>query len=156
MEYSEAVRQRNKTVNKKEKGRLLDEFIQVTGYNRKSAIRLLGRSGVQSPNKRRGRRRRYWSEAVDALRDIWEASDRLHSKRLQPFMGELVRVMRKHGELSVNADLEAELCRMSASTIDRLLKPWKRFGGATSFKHYQGREHTEAGNSNSNILRLDR
>jgi hypothetical protein len=129
MEYSEAVRQRYKTVNKKEKGRLLDEFIQVTGYNRKSAIRLLSRSGVQSPKKHRGRRRRYGNEAVAALRDIWEASDRVCSKRLQPFMGEMVRVMRQHGELSVNADLEAELCRMSASTIDRLLKPWRRFGG---------------------------
>jgi hypothetical protein len=129
MEYSEAVRQRYKTVNKKEKGRLLDEFIQVTGYNRKSAIRLLSRNGVQSPKKHRGRRRRYGNEVVDALRDIWEASDRVCSKRLQPFMGEMVRVMRQHGELSVNADLEAELCRMSASTIDRLLKPWRRSGG---------------------------
>jgi hypothetical protein len=129
IEYSEAVRQRYKAVNKKGKGRLLDEFIQVTGYNRKSAIRLLSMNSVQRLKKRRGRRRCYGNEVVDALRDIWEASDRLCSKRLHPFMGEIVRVMRQHGELLVNADLEAELCRMSASTIDRLLKPWKRFGG---------------------------
>ena len=53
----------------------------------------------------------------------------LCSQRLQPFVGELVRVMRQHGELAVNATVEAELCRMSPSTIDRLLRPWRRLGG---------------------------
>ncbi len=30
---------------------------------------------------------------MDALRQTWEASDRLCSKRLKPFLGELARVM---------------------------------------------------------------
>jgi len=38
-------------------------------------------------------------------------------------------VMRQHGELAVNASLEAKLCQMSPSTIDRLLRPWRRLGG---------------------------
>jgi hypothetical protein len=66
---------------------------------------------------------------VDALRKVWEASDRLCSKRLKPFVGEMVKVMRQHSELAVNASLEAELCRMSPATIDRLLRPWRRLGG---------------------------
>ena len=129
VEYSEAIQWRYLKSSKKEKGRILDEFIQVTGYNRKAAIRLLHHKNIPRPRKRRGRPRRYGNEAVDALRKVWEASDRLCSKRLQPFIGEMVRVMRRHGELAVNAHLEAELCRMSASTIDRLLKPLRRLGG---------------------------
>jgi hypothetical protein len=70
---------------------------------------------------------------VQALRQVWEASDRLCSKRLKPFLGELVKVMRRHGELAVNARVEAELCRMSPSTIDRLLRPWRRLGGRRPF-----------------------
>ena len=129
LEYTEAVRWRYLNARKREKGKILDEFIQVTGYHRKAAIRLLHRKGLRKREQRRGRRRRYGYEAVDALRKVWEASDRLCSKRLKPFIGELVRVMRQHGELTVNANLEAELCQMSPSTIDRLLRPWRRLGG---------------------------
>jgi hypothetical protein len=114
---------------RKEKGIILDHFIQVTGYHRKAAIRLLRRDGSPRQGKRRGRRPRYGPEAVETLRKVWEASDRLCSKRLKPFLGELVRVMRQHSELAVNATMEAELCQMSPSTIDRRLRPWRRLGG---------------------------
>ena len=40
-EYTEAVRGRYLRAGKKEKGRIPDEFTQVTGYHRKAAIRLL-------------------------------------------------------------------------------------------------------------------
>jgi hypothetical protein len=63
------------------------------------------------------------------LKVVWEASDRLCSKRLQPFLPELVRVMRRHGELAVGEEVEAELCAMSPATMDRLLRPWRRLGG---------------------------
>ena len=129
LEYREAVRWRYLNAKKKEKGRILDEFVQVTGYHRKAAIRLLRRGGADQPAKRRGCRRRYGDEAVEVLRQVWETSDRLCSKRLQPFIGELVRVMRRHGELAVNARVEDQLSRMSASTIDRRLRPWRRLGG---------------------------
>ena len=70
---------------------------------------------------------------MDALRKVWEASDRLCYKRLKPFLGELVKVMRQHGELAVNAGLEDQLCQMSPSTIDRLLRPYRRLGGCHPF-----------------------
>ena len=95
LEYKEAVRWRYLKAGKKEKGRILGEFIQVTRYHRKAAIRLLRRYGPQRQRSRRGRRRRYGDEVLDALREVWEASDRLCSKRLKPFLGELVRVMRQ-------------------------------------------------------------
>lgn len=41
LEYAEAIRLRYLKGDKKEKGKILSEFVKVTGYNRKSAIRLL-------------------------------------------------------------------------------------------------------------------
>jgi len=129
LEYTGAVRWRYLKARKKDKGKILDEFIQVTGYHRKAAIRLLNREVSQKREKQRGRRQRYRYEVTEALRKVWEASDRLCSKRLKPFVGEMVMVMRQHGELAVNASLETELCQISPSTIDRLLKPWRHPGG---------------------------
>ncbi len=43
-------------------------------------------------------------------------------------MPELVGILKRSGELSVTEETEAQLCRMSASTIDRLLQRWRRGG----------------------------
>jgi hypothetical protein len=78
-EYTKAVRWCYLKAVKKEKGRILDEFIRVSGYHRKAAIHLLHRDGWPGKGKRLGRRRRYGNEVVDALRQTWESSDRLCS-----------------------------------------------------------------------------
>ena len=63
-----------------------------------------------------------------ALKVIWEASDRLCSKRLQPFVPELVSILKRCGELTVTEEIEAQLCRMSHSTMDRFLRRWRGRG----------------------------
>ncbi len=108
---------------------MLDEFMQVTGFHRKAVIRLLCRLGQPRTNERRGRRRRYGSGATEVLRVVWEASDRLCSKRLKPFLPEMVKALRRHGEQIIDAAMESQLCRMSPSTIDRLLRPYRKVGG---------------------------
>ncbi len=129
LEYAEALRGRYLGASKEEKGKMLDEFTKVTGLHRKAAIRLLHRLGRARVSKRLGRPRRYKAEMAEALRAVWEASDRLCSRRLQPFLPEMIKVLRRHGEQMIDATTERELCRMSASTIDRLLRPWRKFGG---------------------------
>ena len=128
-EYAQAIRARYYESNKKEKGKILDEFTQVTGLHRKAAIRLLKRLGQPRASKRRGRPFLYGATIQEELKAIWEASDRLCSKRLQPFLPEMVKVLRRHDEQRIDSSIEAELCRMSASTIDRLLRPYRRQGG---------------------------
>ena len=127
-EYTEAMGRRYVVASKKGKGMLLDEFTEVTGYHRKAAIRLLGQGGRRKELKRRGRPRQYGPQLAEALKVVWEASDRICSRRLHPFLPELVRILRQHGEGMVTAEVESELCRMSASTIDRLLRPWRQNG----------------------------
>ena len=132
LEYAQAIRLRYLRASKVEKGKILDEFMQVTGLHRKAAIRLLSRANQPKIGKRRGRRKQYGPDVAGMLKAVWEASDRLCSKRLQPFLPEMVKVLRQHGEQRINAFLEEQLCQMSPSTIDRLLRPYRKIGGRKS------------------------
>ena len=76
-------------------------------------------------NKKSGRPRQYGATVARALRVVWEATDRLCSKRLHPFLPELVKVLRRHGNSTMTAEIEAQLCQISSSTIDRLLRPYR-------------------------------
>jgi hypothetical protein len=127
-EYVEAIRPRYLRALKARKGKILDEFTQVTGLHRKAAVRLLNRTAKKWNSRCRGRPKEYGPDAAGMLKVIWEASDRLCSKRLQPFLPEMVKVLRRHGE-RINSNLENLICQMSASTIDRLLRPCRKVGG---------------------------
>lgn len=133
MEYAHAIRPRYIAGSKKTKGEILNEFAKVTGLHRKAAIRLLHRLNHPVSRKRCGRPPEYGPEVSAMLKEIWEASDRLCSKRLQPFLPEMIKVLRRHSEKHINAAMEAQLCRMSPSTIDRLLRPARRTGEGNQF-----------------------
>ena len=81
LEYARAVSPRYLAAGKREKGVILDEFCKTTGHHRKSAVRLLG-SPPKPTRTGLGRPREYGPAVVEALRQVWEASDRLCSKRL--------------------------------------------------------------------------
>ena len=105
-----------------EKVRILDEFVAVTGYHRKHAMRLLrdGRTGKQSGPRLA---RRLYDEAVrEALVVLWEASDRICGKRLKPLLPVLIEGMERYGHLQLAAEVRAALLRVSAATIDRALR----------------------------------
>jgi hypothetical protein len=125
LEYAEAIRGRYLKASKKIKTKILDEFVAATGLHRKAAIRMLNRVRENDVRKRSGRPRLYSLEAHSALTSAWEAADRLCSKRLHPFLPELVGILVRKGEITVSAQTQAELCRMSPSTIDRLRHRWR-------------------------------
>jgi hypothetical protein len=128
-EYTEAIRERYRKASKEGKGEILDEFTKTTGLHRKAAIRLLNRGSGSPVKKRRGRPQRYGLPIVEALKAMWEASDRLCSKRLHPFLPELIRVMRRSGETKMTVEIETQVCQMSTATIDRRLRSWRQKGG---------------------------
>ena len=113
---------------KKIKTKILDEFVAATRLHRKAAIRLLNRRSRPPGGKRRGRPRMYGLEVMAALRVAWEAADRLCSKRLHPFLPELAGILERHDELSLIQETKTQLCRMSPSTIDRILRRWRGNG----------------------------
>src|SRR3954452_2399870 len=104
-----------------ERQRILDEFVSVTGYHRKHAIRLLG-----GPPRARGggagEPRRVYREAERAaLIVLWEAADRICGKRLKAALPTLVEAMERHGHLRLEPAVRERLLAMSAATMDRLL-----------------------------------
>jgi len=83
---------------KQDKVRILDEFVALSGYHRKHAIRILANSAKhraeQSATGEVVRSRRVYDEAVkEALVTIWEAADRICSKRLKAILCTLVEAM---------------------------------------------------------------
>jgi hypothetical protein len=122
-----AVAERYRGGRRSEKVRILDEFVAVTGYHRKHAIRLLtGRSLLEAPpgSQRLARAPTIYGEPVrDALVILWEASDRVCGKRLKPLLPVLVAALERHGHLQLDAHVRRCLLDVSAATIDRLLAP---------------------------------
>lgn len=123
-ELTDAVRQRYTEVSKQDKAKILDEFVSLTGYHRKHAIRVLGSSGEATATNSNAVGRRIYDEAVkEALIVLWEASDRICGKRLKAALPVFIETMERNGHLDLDAEVRSRLLQMSASTIDRLLAP---------------------------------
>lgn len=120
-EVVRVVRERYLGANKDERKMILDQFVAVTGYHRKHAIRLLnGRAEVVQP-KPRGTKSIYDEAVKEALIVLWEASDRICGKRLKALIPQLLPALEKHGHLDLDAEVRSKVMLASAATIDRLL-----------------------------------
>ena len=103
-----------------EKRLILDEFVALTGYHRKHAVRVLNGSAI-TPRARRGRRCVYDAAVTEGLIVLWEASDRMCGKRLKALLPTLVPALEHHGHLSLDPAVRERLLAVSAATIDRRL-----------------------------------
>ena len=116
------LRRRYMMATKKEKTRILDEFIAVSGYHRKHAVRLLGKQHQLKEVNKQITSQRIYNEAVkEALIIIWETADRICSKRLKAAIPDLMNAMERHKHLKLNPTVHQRLLKISASSIDRLL-----------------------------------
>jgi hypothetical protein len=120
--------------SKKQKGVILAELVQLTEYSRVYARRILRQHGQrtksppQAPPGRSARRRApYYDEQVQiALLKIWRIMDYICGKRLRAALPELVTVLERHNELCCDRATREKLLRVSAATIDRLLRVERR------------------------------
>jgi hypothetical protein len=135
-ELLESIQPRYLKANKHNKARILDEFVAATGYHRKYATRVLRHGPKAKGLGKKGRCKEYQGEVVTVLTYVWEICGRICSKRLKPFLPEIVAVLERHHELTLSAEVKSQLLRMSRSTIDRCLKAarfeQKRHGLATT------------------------
>ncbi|MFM0351680.1 integrase catalytic domain-containing protein [Paraburkholderia sp. RL17-347-BIC-D] len=118
---TEAVGERYRRSGRIDKHQILDEFVELTGYHRKHAIRVLCREPTP-PQGKPGPPRRYDDEVRAALITLWEASDRICGKRLKALLPTLVDSLTRHGHLSLSKEMHQRLRQISAATIDRLLR----------------------------------
>jgi hypothetical protein len=125
--------------SKKEKIVMLNEFIQITGYNRSYAARILRKKKVLGyltiddkrikytiSTKKKKKKKHYDQDVLLALNQLWEEADSICSKRLAPFLAELIEVLEKYGEITLTREVQEKLLTISPATIDRLLAPIRK------------------------------
>jgi len=107
---------------------ILDEICKTTCLNRKYVIGLLQAKTDLKARKDRPPTKRpptYTNEHAYYLKKIWNILDCPCGQRLVSVMTETIEALSRHKEISLSEGIREKLCHMSASTIDRLLKPWK-------------------------------
>ncbi len=149
---SSVTHERYRKARKKEKQQILDEFCATTGYSRGYArfiLRNHGREvwlrgkriviGDRHKRQQRVKPRYYDEDVVKTLIRLWELLNYLCGKRLVAILPELIKKLEQFGELRVPAVTKEKLLRISASSVDRLLKAERR-------KHQlRARSHTKPG-----------
>jgi hypothetical protein len=146
------VAERYRKVSKREKGMILDEFIQLTGYNRAYASHVLHNHGravrsvpgvvmILDATKKAVRQREkiYDRKVHEALRKIWAIMDYICGKRLAPVLKEVVIRLERHKEIALDEETRGKLFKISAASIDRLLAPDRK---KLTLK---GKSHTKPG-----------
>ena len=114
-ELIEALRLRYRSAGFSDRIRILDEFVALTSYHRKHAVRVL--RGEFSPATEVRLRNRVYGEAVaQALTVLWEAADRVCGKRLKALIPILVDAMERHRHLDLDAVIKTKVLRASAAT----------------------------------------
>lgn len=124
---------------KKKKGAILDEFIELTGYDRCYASYLLKNHGKKvwinnkvivigdiCKRRKRDSQRTYGDDVLRVLKQIWVIMDCICGKRLRPMLKEILSILQRHKEIKVTREIKKKLLRISASTIDRILKPERK------------------------------
>lgn len=149
---------RYQRATKSERGRLLDQFMQLTGYNRSYASHLLHNWGtrhirivdgervevvigaVHTQKQKRNRPRRYDQAFVDILEQIWIIADGICGKRLMAFLRRSLVILERWNEITLpSGEVRSKLLSISPATIDRLLAPVR------SRCWDKGRSHTKPG-----------
>jgi hypothetical protein len=128
------IASRYQNSNKKEKGKILEEFVELTGYTRSYASYLLGSHGKRrritsnvvivgdvGKKTKRNRDKIYDSRVLDALKKIWFIMDCICGKRLAPMLHEVIGVLKRFGEIEFETEVREKLLNVSPATIDRLL-----------------------------------
>src|SRR3990172_7123062 len=99
-EYAEVLRRRYVVADKRERGRILDEYCRTTHCHRKAAIRRLGQR-PRLAGRPPGRPRRYGRELLPLLGRVGRASDYLSGKLLVAILPRLLAALEQHHGLVV-------------------------------------------------------
>lgn len=120
LEYQEAGRKR--------KNEVLNTIVEATGLSRKHVIAALRQSCEKVDAGIRGRKPLYDDSAIEVLVQAWEVSGRICSKRLVPFLPEILFELEKSG-MVIKPETQSAIAKMSARTVDRRLKAERQKDG---------------------------
>jgi hypothetical protein len=124
-QYLEQVRKEYWRASKKEKTRLLNEARKRTRLARKVLIRKLAHPAkLKQPKPKRGVS--YGADVLTTLVEVWELFDFACGQRLVAALRTEVPRLRAAGQLKCSDDVAGKLAKISASTVDRLLRREKQ------------------------------
>lgn len=121
-EYTQKMQERySRMRGKRARSQLLTEFANVTGWERKHANKvLLGKRRKSGGRQgKRGAPEKYGEELAQALKQCWFAMEQPCGKRMKDMLPLWVE------HLDAQTGIKEELNRISAASIDRLLKEHK-------------------------------
>ena len=115
-ELKDAIRERYQAASeRRDRRQILAEFVRVTGYHRKHALRVLNHASTSAIRRQR---ERLYDEAVhQALTVLWEAADRICGKRLRELIPVLIEAMERHGHLRLDPVVRSRLLDVSAASF---------------------------------------
>lgn len=120
--------------NRGTKNQILSSLCLINGYHRKSAIRLMHgelkriMSGKPKCKKKPGAKPCYYEPGFKAaLKAVWKETDYMCSKNLKKAMPVWLPAY-EQVQGTFREDIHAKLLRISPSSIDRVLKPYKYLG----------------------------
>lgn len=123
----EYLRSKYRRTNKKGKGAIIDELCERLKVHRKHGIRLLSGKSVGRPKKpgKAGRPGKYQDpEFIEALRGVWKLTKRICGRRLKSALPDWIPAIERM-EGTYPDEIRAKLLKISAPTIDRILKGYK-------------------------------
>lgn len=132
------IAKRYQKARKKEKNNILNEFCKLTNYNRMYASyilrnwnrkiylrkngKLIGYIAGETKKAKRHKLRIYTDKVINVLKKIWYICDCICGKRLAPILKEIVPILEKHKEITLDDKTRDLLFKISPATIDRALK----------------------------------
>lgn len=123
-EQLERLRSRYRGRGREAKTRLLSEFCEQYGYERKYAIKLLGAEGVAAPKHPPPGPEPKYEAVSEIITQVWQAAEQICGKRLVRALPLwLPHYERHHGKLLPTQ--KKLLTQVSAATLDRLLSDLK-------------------------------
>jgi hypothetical protein len=119
--YLTSLKKRYKKASKKERGKILDEYVQTTGYHRKHAIAVLSRQRTRKPRPiRHPRSAIYLVEDARALETLGDVFDGINSQLLRVALDNELESLYESGFLYVSPACYKRLKHISPATMDRL------------------------------------
>lgn len=122
-QYMQTLREKYLRSNKKEKGRILDEYCRNTGQERKYSIKKFRYKAGLKPegNARKARKEYYDGQVKSALARLWTIFDYPCGQRLAPLLKDESAKLRLLREIECSDEVLLKLQRITPSTIDRKL-----------------------------------
>jgi DNA-binding sugar fermentation-stimulating protein len=121
-QYMETLREKYFKANKKGKSKILDEYCENTGENRKYAIKKFNyKVKIKDKKDYQKRKTKYNGEVITRLVELWKIFDYPCGQRLKPAIKTELQRLRDFKEIKCSDIIAKQLLEISSATIDRRL-----------------------------------